>query len=346
MLQGLMNNSAAPPVAQPPLQQSSQLAVDASTKVSGNSQGASDPSTAPKFGDILNKIQAQYGAKEQKPREIKKTLGKDDFLRIMITQMQHQDPTSPFKADQMAAQMAQFASVEQMQNMNIQLKKMAEQSKPAEHLAMANLIGKVVTVDRGRFPHTQGSSESLSYTLPKNATSVRAVIIDGNGETVMEKDLGAQKTGEASFSWDGHKANTLLAKTGEYILRIEAKDDHGQTIETNPERRARVIGISFGGPEPVLLVGDNKHQDHVELKSVTKIESDGGMGAGMPLAQNQAGASAGPQFFAFKKGEGSSNLNPATLPPEVAKALAHYGTQKPDAPIPPSEKGFPNGLHE
>src|SRR5580698_201739 len=54
--------------------------------------------TEAKFGDILQNIQARYGAKVEKPREIKKTLGKDDFLRIMITQMQHQDPTKPFDA--------------------------------------------------------------------------------------------------------------------------------------------------------------------------------------------------------------------------------------------------------
>ena len=65
-------------------------------------------STEAKFGDVLNKVQAKYGAKPEKQREIKKTLGKDDFLRIMITQLKNQDPTSPFKAEQMATEMAQF----------------------------------------------------------------------------------------------------------------------------------------------------------------------------------------------------------------------------------------------
>src|SRR5580698_10157728 len=82
--------------------------------------------TAPQFGEILQKVQSQYGAKPEKGREIKKTLGKDDFLRSMITQMKNQDPTNPFKAEQMATEMAQFTSVEQLQNVNQNLAKMSQ----------------------------------------------------------------------------------------------------------------------------------------------------------------------------------------------------------------------------
>src|SRR5436189_6449824 len=102
---------------------------------------AKESSTDAKFGEVWNNIQAKYGAKAEKPREIKKTLGKDDFLRIMITQMRHQDPTQPFKAEQFASEMAQFTSVEQLQNLNQGLAKMANANQPLERLAMTNLIG-------------------------------------------------------------------------------------------------------------------------------------------------------------------------------------------------------------
>jgi flagellar basal-body rod modification protein FlgD len=82
------------------------------------SKDQKESATSTKFGDVFNEIQAKYGAKAEKPREIKKSLGKDDFLRIMITQMKNQDPTNPFKAEQMATEIAQFTSVEQLQNIN------------------------------------------------------------------------------------------------------------------------------------------------------------------------------------------------------------------------------------
>ncbi|MCM2324308.1 MAG: hypothetical protein NDJ90_13710, partial [Oligoflexia bacterium] len=58
-----------------------------SSAASVGPNGAQGDSTAPQFGDVLKKLQSHYGAKPEKAREIKKTLGKDDFLRIMITQM-------------------------------------------------------------------------------------------------------------------------------------------------------------------------------------------------------------------------------------------------------------------
>ncbi|MGK5089260.1 flagellar hook assembly protein FlgD [Bdellovibrionota bacterium FG-2] len=306
--------------------------------------------TDPKFGDILGKIQNQMGAKPQKPREIKKTLGKDDFMRIMVTQMKHQDPTAPFKAEQMAAQMAQFASVEQLQNINNGLTKMQSQNQPLERLAMTNMIGKTVTVDRDRFAHTEGQTDSLSFTLPREAKELKLVVVSEGGEVILEKDLGSHKAGEGSFGWDGLKANTIPAKTGNYILRIEAKDEKGSSIATNGQRRSRVIGVSFEGSEPVFLVGDNKQQDKVLLKHVVRIESEGATLSSAPnpgapgLPENP-----GANIISFQRGVGSAPLESGTSSPEASSAMAApergrvaQGVQKNSD----NEMGFPNGLRE
>ncbi len=340
--------------------------------VSGAAQNAVNetdhPSTDPKFGDILGKIQNQMGAKPQKPREIKKTLGKDDFMRIMVTQMKHQDPTAPFKAEQMAAQMAQFASVEQLQNINSGLTKMQTQNQPLERLAMTNMIGKTVTVDRERFPHTEGQTESLSFALPKDARELKLVVVSEGGEVVLEKDMGSHKAGEGNFGWDGLKANTLPAKTGNYILRIEAKDDKGSSIAINSQRRAKVVGVSFEGSDPVFLVGDNKQQDKVLLKHVVKIETDGVVGLPkMDVAlngQNSPGASDGvapesksSNFISFQRGVGSAPLDSGAASPDVQKAIKAFQENSgstlgaSNAAAEPergrvAEVGFPNGLRD
>ncbi len=293
---------------------------------------AKESATAPKFGDIYKQIQAKYGEKADKPREIKKTLGKDDFLKIMVTQMKNQDPTNPFKAEQMAAEIAQFTSVEQLQNVNQNLAKMATQNRPVEQMAMTNLIGKVVTVDRERFPHLEGQSEVLNFNLPQDASSVRVTLISEGGEVVLEKDIGAQKAGEASFTWDGLKSNTLPAKAGNFMFRIDAKDDKGRSVETNPRVQARVIGVSFEGSDPVFLVGDAQHQDKVTLKNIVRIEVDNGqLAAGKSSTAGASAPAKTSNFFEFKKGVGSGPVIPMPIGMNEVKA---------------EEKGFPNGLHE
>ncbi|OFZ21038.1 MAG: hypothetical protein A2X94_06820 [Bdellovibrionales bacterium GWB1_55_8] len=328
-------------------------------------QEMKDPSTAPKFGDVLEKIQSQYGAKPKPQREIKKTLGKDDFMKIMVTQMRYQDPTNPFKPEQMAAEMAQFASVEQLQNLNQNFQKMAGQNQPLERLAMTNMIGKTVTIDRERFPHTEGSNSLVSFSLPSDATEVSVAIINDAGETVLAKDLGQQKAGLVSFNWDGKKVNTLAAKSGTYMFRVDAKNAAGQSVETSSRTRAQVVGVSFEGSEPVFLVGDRNRQEKITLKNVIQIDDSSGAiqnpmsrpqapGAapqvvqGMQAVQPQFG---GNNFISFQKGVGSSNLSQEQLSPEAKAALQQFQSQQSEARAgqaapADSERGFPNGLQD
>ena len=150
------------------------------------------PSTEPKFGEILGQLQAKFGSRSEKPRDFKKSLDKDDFMKIMVTQMRNQDPTIPLKADQLAVQMAQFASVEQLHNVNNNLTKLTSANQPMERLAMSNMIGKTVTIDRNRFPHTEGTNESLNFTLPKDAEQVRVMLVTESGEAIFQQDLGPE----------------------------------------------------------------------------------------------------------------------------------------------------------
>lgn len=232
--------------------------------------GPSD--TAPKFGEVWKRIQSEYGAKAEKPREIKKALDKDDFLKIMVTQMKHQDPTKPFEADKLATEIAQIASVEQLQNVNQALKKLATQNTPLERMAMTHLIGKDITLDRNRFTHAEGGQTSVTYALPEAAAEVTVGIFDEKGELIQSKELGAQSEGPQSFQWNGNKSNTLPAGSGTYLFKVEAKSAQGKNLQISNQHRAHVIGVSYEGTEPVLLVGNNKQQEKVSMKHVIRIE--------------------------------------------------------------------------
>lgn len=316
--------------------------------------GADEPK---KFQEVWSDIQSKMGAKPAKPREIKKTIGKDDFLRIMITQMKHQDPTKPFDADKLAQELAQITSVEQLQNVNSNLQKMANQNKPMERMTMTSLIGKTITVDRNRFPHVEGQNTNLSYVLPEDASRVRLQLVAPNGEVAYTKEFGKQKAGMNTFVWDGKKDNTTPAKAGTYLMKVEAENAGGQPLNVSAQLQARVIGVSFEGDEAVFLIGDAKNQQKITMENVVKIEDHGGPSATFASAQGSpapaiapaAAKSAAPNFFTFKKGEGSKTIqDPAQLDPDVRAALENFkqnqAAQAPAAPAQPEEKGFPNGL--
>jgi flagellar basal-body rod modification protein FlgD len=358
---------------------------DAPIETSGGEGGllnaqkdAKESAASEKFGDIWKHIQTQYGARPEKPREIKKTLGKDDFLRIMITQMKNQDPTSPFKADQMASQMAQYASVEQLQNMNHSMSKMVHANQPLERLAMTGLIGKTITIDRERFTHqSENETSTLGYALDRPSKETKLKIISEQGETILEKDLGPQKAGENTFVWDGSKTNGLASKPGNFIFRVDAVDEGGRAIPMKTKGQAKVVGVAFDGPEGVLLVGNPNSPQKVTMRNVIRIDSAGGAETGaIPGARSMASALQGqgvttdavakgsPQgvappkggldgnWISFEKGVGSKNLDPSHLSGEARKALEAYeaakSTASENSPTEksekPAEKGFPSGL--
>lgn len=354
-MQGIsgMNTKGAKALEGQPLQAAEPLESPGSSGgVLAKEKDVKEGSTETQFGDLWKNIQSKYGAKAEKPREIKKTLGKDDFLKIMITQMKHQDPTSPFKAEEMATQMAQFASVEQLQNLNNSMAKMANSGQPLERLAMTNLIGKNITIDRERFVHNENEASSLGFTLDRDAKTTKIKIISEQGETILEKDLGPMNKGEQTFVWDGEKTNGMPTKPGNYIFRLEAADEGDRPIAMNSKAQSKVIGVAFDGPEGSLLVGDAKSPQKITMRNVIRIDSIGdapqaqgipgarsmssalqSQGVGVSPSMSQAAAPLQAQADARKAFEAYEAANVA-----AGKNITTENNEK------QAEKGFPSGF--
>ena len=230
-------------------------------------------STEAEFGDVWKSMQAQYGEKHAKPRTVKKQMDKDDFLKIMVTQMKNQDPMSPMKADQFATQLAQFTSVEQLQNLNQKMGQMTKANQPLERLAMTNLIGKIVTVDRNRVVHSENEMSTLNYEMPANAKEAKLSILNEAGEKIATRDLGPSKKGTHDYQWDGKKDDGMAASSGNYVFRVEAVDGAGKSIPIQGSKQLPVVGISFDGGEGTLLVGDVKNPTKTSMRNITRIDT-------------------------------------------------------------------------
>lgn len=202
----------------------------------------------------------------------KNELGKDDFMKLMSAQLKYQDPISPMKNEEMAAQLAQFSALEQMQNVNTTLEKMVSAQKPSEHMLAASLIGKRVSTESTHFTFEKGSTPEINFKLPADANTVNVAIVDAKGEVVREIELGEMQHGDQSVRWDGKNAKFQEQPLGEYSYKITAADKEGKSITVNNDMSGIVTGITFEGGKSVLIVGDKK----VAIDRVGKIESDPG----------------------------------------------------------------------
>ncbi len=233
------------------------------------------PSQAPghdaEKGEVLKKIMNQYGTPEEKQRDAVKKLGKDEFFKIMITQIQHQDPLKPYQNEDMAAQMAQFTSLEQMMNVNSNLEKLTQSQMPLHQLGATNLIGKQVTTDSSRLAHEEGRHSDLKFNLPVDAAKVRVALLNDKGEVVRELEQENLSKGDVSIPWDGKRSNNLPVPSGTYFFRAIAETEQGKNISVSTQSSQVVSGISFDGKELVLLTGDPQSPGKVLLKNVSKI---------------------------------------------------------------------------
>lgn len=197
-------------------------------------------------------------------------LGKDDFIKLMSAQLKHQDPLSPMKNEQMAAQLAQFSALEQMVNVNSNLEKMAAAQKPSDNVLAASLIGKKILTDSSKFAFQKGAQPEMKFTLPEDAENLAVSVVDEKGEIIREIELGAMVKGPQALRWDGKNKNNQDALPGEYSFRVTASAPGGKPIIVDNTTSGLVSGVSFENNKAMLLVDGKK----IPLEAVGRIEAD------------------------------------------------------------------------
>ena len=153
-----------------------------------------------------------------------------DFLKLLTTQLQHQDPTAPLDTNQFTQQLVQFAQVEQQLATNSHLEKLIGVQETTQLTALTPLIGRTVEADSDKVALQDGEARG-SYTLRADATAVTLTIRDGAGRIVAQGQ-GETRAGRQEFSWDGALANGMTAPDGAYSVTVQAQ--YGTSLETVP----------------------------------------------------------------------------------------------------------------
>jgi flagellar basal-body rod modification protein FlgD len=175
------------------------------------------------------------------------SLGKEDFLKLLVSQLQNQDPLNPSDPTQFTAQLAQFSSLEQLTNINENLQSLAG----AQNLGALSFIGQDVIAEESGF---QFNSEPLrlGYRLSAPADEVTLFVQDGLGRTVASIPGAETSTGEHFLSWDGLGSNGQMIPAGEYRLLVAAVKGKDQAVDASSLVQARVSGVDFEGSSVML----------------------------------------------------------------------------------------------
>ena len=192
---------------------------------------------------ILDKLGVK-SSEDKKASENKSTLGQEDFLKLMTTQLQNQDPFAPMENGEFIAQMAQFSTVTGITSMDQSLKEVASKLGETRVATAANLLGHSVLVPGNVARTDKDGSVNGVIDLPSAAGNVNVVFKSQSGEIIDTINLGNHGSGLVGFSW--HGAPKEMVENDEPIF-VEAYANTGKGMEgVNSSIFAEVLSSAAG----------------------------------------------------------------------------------------------------
>lgn len=219
--------------------------------------------------DYLKSLQSATSGKTGDSTTGSSTLGKDSFLQLLVTQMQNQNPLDPQDNTQFVAQLAQFSSLETMQNLSTSVDAIGGMYQSSQALQASSLVGRSVIADASSTNVDTTKGMTGQAVVPSTSTVTTVKIYDSTGSVVRTLDLGQQKAGNASFTWDGKDdaGNTLA--TGNYSFKATGSLD-GTSTGLTTYLPATVTSVTMGsaGTSMTLNLADGTN---IALSKVQQI---------------------------------------------------------------------------
>jgi len=195
----------------------------------------------------------QHLAIKQPTKNENDGLGQDAFLKLMLTQVQHQDPLNPMESGDFLSQMAQFGTVNGITELNSSFASLAGSLQSSQALQASTMVGTTVLVPGDTAQLLAGGEISGAIELGSSTSNLIVNISDAAGQTVRQVDFGTHQAGLTKFSWDGLDNEGNPLPTGQYTIEAAALvngDAVAQTVLVN----AKVDSVTLNktGGEPLL----------------------------------------------------------------------------------------------
>jgi len=195
---------------------------------------------------------------------------KDIFLKLLVAQMEHQDPLKPQDATQMSSQLAQFNMVEQQTQSNKLLEQLVAagggSSSGVQPGSGASYLGHAVTVNQNQI-YYDGTDQSFLAVLDEPAADVLAFIFDEAGSPVRTMQLANLPAGATPMIWDGLMDSGVSAPQGNYSIQFSPLNLSGAEVGYAIQRTGQVDAVRFNATGTELMVGGVA----VPIESITEL---------------------------------------------------------------------------
>ncbi len=195
----------------------------------------------------------QYQHKNE--REVNKDLGKNEFLELLVAQLNNQNPLEPQGNGEFIAQLAQFSTLEGVEKLNSSMGDILHTVHSSQALQASSLVGRKVIIPSDVAMVDTAETFKGSILVPQSSSNVYVSVYDDAGSLVSRVNLGAQEAGNQSFMWDGKDSSGELLPPGKYKFKAEGSfNGETQGLYTLLPANVDSVTLSPNGGEMLLNV--------------------------------------------------------------------------------------------
>lgn len=179
----------------------------------------------------------------------------DQFLILLTTQLQNQDPLNPMDSSEFTNQLVQFSLVEQSINQNQKLDDLVSLQLGSVPSVALGYVGLDVNYLSSDMNYTGEEPVTISYALEQEAAETKINIYNEKGDLVFTANT-PNSAGSHEFTWDGENLGGGISQPGTYSVSVDALDSEGQAISTSTVISGHVRGIESQNGVVFLLIGE------------------------------------------------------------------------------------------
>jgi flagellar basal-body rod modification protein FlgD len=192
----------------------------------------------------------------------------DRFMKLLVTQMQNQDPLNPMDNAQVTSQMAQLSTVTGIDKLNTTLETMMSNMQASQSLQASSLIGHqaLIAGNKIEFNSTTGAG-TFGVDMPSSADNVTITIKDTAGNQIHQMSIGKLNAGTFPLSWDGKDDAGNSVASGEYTFSVNATAS-GQNVAADPLSLVRINSLTSSTSGVKLNLSNDTTVATTDLKQI------------------------------------------------------------------------------
>jgi flagellar basal-body rod modification protein FlgD len=190
---------------------------------------------------VLERINTAPVAEKKRTGE----LGQEEFLELMIAQVQHQDPFQPMENGEFISQMAQFATVDGIKEMRTSIAALNDSMTSNQALTTSSLVGRSVLADSDQLSFDGSQPAAVTLLTEPGATALTFNVYDATGALVSHRQLTPADTGVTRFAWDGRGIDGSILPAGTYRFDAQAAVD-GEFVAANTAVARKIDSVTIG----------------------------------------------------------------------------------------------------